>query len=67
MCRAVVQRLAQDEVAVVKDRLHVTFGTKIEHNDYTGFESSDRTLVWKMSTQQSLWGAVPRGADAFAN
>ena len=52
---------AQDEVAVVKDRLHVTFGTKIEHNDYTGFEFQPTArLVWKMSTQQSLWGAVSR-------
>src|SRR5260221_6937618 len=29
---------AQDEIALASDRLHVTLGTKIEHNDYTGFE-----------------------------
>jgi iron complex outermembrane receptor protein len=52
---------AQDEVALVKDRLHLTFGTKIEHNDYTGFELQPTgRLVWKMNAQQSLWGAVSR-------
>src|SRR5881409_1087134 len=28
----------QDEIALVPNRVHVTVGTKIEHNDYTGFE-----------------------------
>ena len=28
----------QDEIALVAERLHVTLGTKVEHNDYTGFE-----------------------------
>src|SRR6266436_3515552 len=27
----------QDEIALVADQLHLTFGTKVEHNDYTGF------------------------------
>jgi iron complex outermembrane receptor protein len=27
----------QDEIALVKDRLHLTLGTKLEHNFYTGF------------------------------
>src|SRR6266700_1980620 len=28
----------QDEIALVPNRVHVTVGTEIEHNDYTGFE-----------------------------
>src|SRR3989442_1169158 len=28
----------QDELALVAERLHVTLGTKVEHNDNTGFE-----------------------------
>jgi iron complex outermembrane receptor protein len=51
----------QDEVALVTDRLHVALGSKIERNDYTGFEFQPTArLVWKMNTQQSLWGAVSR-------
>jgi iron complex outermembrane receptor protein len=51
----------QDEVALVKDRLHLTFGSKIERNDYSGFEFQPTgRLVWNISAQQSLWGAVSR-------
>ncbi len=28
----------QDQIAVIKNRFSVLFGTKIEHNDFTGFE-----------------------------
>ena len=52
---------AQDEIPVIKDRLHVTVGSKIEHNDYTGFEVQPNfRLAWKIKPQQSLWGAVSR-------
>jgi iron complex outermembrane receptor protein len=37
----------QDEIALVKDRLHLTLGTKLEHNDYTGFEyQPSGRLAW---------------------
>lgn len=52
---------AQNEFAIVKDRLHATFGIKIEHNDYTGFELQPTArLIWRINTQQSLWGAISR-------
>ncbi len=49
----------QDEIAVVKDRLHLTIGLKIEHNDYTGweFQPSGR-VAWKLTSEQTLWGAI---------
>src|SRR3989441_857694 len=28
----------QDEIALIPNRLHVALGTKVEHNDYTGYE-----------------------------
>jgi iron complex outermembrane receptor protein len=59
--RQLFSAFVQDEVALVKDRLHFTFGTKIEDNDYTGFElQPSGRVVWQMSSQQSLWGAVSR-------
>jgi len=52
---------AQDEIALASDRLHVTLGTKIEHNDYTGFEIQPSGRVnWTFSPSRTLWAAVSR-------
>jgi iron complex outermembrane receptor protein len=52
---------AQDEIALVKNRLHLTLGTKLEHNEYTGFELQPSTrLAWQMADRQTLWTAVSR-------
>ena len=49
----------QDEIALVPDRLHVALGTKIEHNDYTGFEIQPGGRAnWTLSPSATLWGAV---------
>jgi iron complex outermembrane receptor protein len=51
----------QDEIALVPDRLHVALGTKIEHNDYTGFEIQPSGRVnWTLSPSATLWAAVSR-------
>ena len=51
----------QDEIALVKDRLLLTLGTKIEHNDYTGFEyQPSGRLAWKLTQRQTVWGAISR-------
>jgi iron complex outermembrane receptor protein len=51
----------QDEIALVPDRLHVTLGTKIEHNDYTGVEVQPSGRVnWAVSEVGTLWAAVSR-------
>jgi iron complex outermembrane receptor protein len=51
----------QDEIALVKDRLTLTLGTKVEHNDYTGFEfQPSGRLAWKLDPRQTLWGAISR-------
>src|SRR2546426_5466226 len=52
---------AQDEIALASDRLHVTLGTKIEHNDYTGVEIQPSGRVnWTISPSRMLWAAVSR-------
>ncbi len=50
----------QDEFPLT-DRLTATVGTKLEHNQYSGFEvqPSIRAL-WKLNEVSSLWGAVSR-------
>jgi iron complex outermembrane receptor protein len=51
----------QDEVALVTDRLHLTLGTKVEHNEYTGFEIQPSGRVnWTLSPSATLWAAVSR-------
>src|SRR5881628_2411945 len=51
----------QDEIALVPNRLHVALGTKIEHNDYTGFETQPGGRVnWRLSPSGTLWAAVSR-------
>jgi iron complex outermembrane receptor protein len=50
----------QDEVMLIK-RLYFTLGTKIEHNDYTGFEwEPSGRLQWNVAADQMLWTAVSR-------
>jgi iron complex outermembrane receptor protein len=51
----------QDEIALVPDRLHVALGTKVEHNDYTGFEIQPSGRVnWTLNPSATLWAAVSR-------
>src|SRR2546427_1946579 len=51
----------QDEIALVPNRLHVALGSKIEHNDYTGFEIQPSGRVnWRLSPSGTLWAAVSR-------
>jgi iron complex outermembrane receptor protein len=55
----------QDEIALVPNRLHVALGTKIEHNDYTGFEIQPGGRVnWTLSPSATLWTAVSRAIRA---
>jgi iron complex outermembrane recepter protein len=52
---------AQDEIALVPDRLHLTLGTKLEHNEYTDFEvQPSARLAWRPTERQTLWGAASR-------
>ena len=51
----------QDEIALVPDRLHVALGTKLEHNDYTGFEIQPSARGnWRLSPSGTIWAAVSR-------
>ena len=51
----------QDEIALIPDRLALTLGTKVEHNDYTGWEVQPSTrLAWKPTATQTVWTAVSR-------
>jgi iron complex outermembrane receptor protein len=50
----------QDEIKV-RENVFFTLGTKLEHNDYTGFEVEPNVrLHWHPTERQMLWGAVSR-------
>ncbi|HEY3658506.1 MAG TPA: TonB-dependent receptor [Steroidobacteraceae bacterium] len=50
----------QDEVMLIKN-LFLTLGTKLEHNDYTGFEwEPSGRLQWNAAADQMLWTSVSR-------
>ena len=51
----------QDTIALDPDRVYLTIGTKLEHNDYDGFgiEPSVR-LAWTPSSSQTIWAAISR-------
>ena len=51
----------QDEFQVVPDKLILTLGTKLEHNDFTGLEVEPSIRsVFKITERQTLWSAVSR-------
>jgi iron complex outermembrane receptor protein len=55
-----VSGFVQDEISL-PHAVHVTLGTKLEHNDFSGFEVQPSVrAAWTLSRRQSLWGAVSR-------
>jgi iron complex outermembrane receptor protein len=50
----------QDKIRLLRN-VYFTLGTKIEHNDYTGFEfEPSGRLQWNITDKQMVWGAVSR-------
>jgi len=55
----------QDKMALVPDKLFMTFGTKLEHNDFSGFEYEPSIrLTWTPTDKQTVWAAVSRAVRA---
>jgi iron complex outermembrane receptor protein len=53
---------AEDEIAVVPERLTLTVGMKVERNIYTGVELQPNVrALWAVDDRQAIWGAVTRG------
>ena len=57
----IISAFVQDEIILVKDRLHLTLGTKLEHNDYTGLEIQPNIrAMWTPAKKHRLWTSVSR-------
>lgn len=51
----------QDEIALAADRMHLTFGTKVEDNEYTGTEwQPSVSLAWRFQSGQLLWSRISK-------
>jgi iron complex outermembrane recepter protein len=51
----------QNQIALLRNQLWLTLGSKFEHNIYTGWENEPSArLLWTPSSQQSIWAAVTR-------
>ena len=51
----------QDKLAIVPDRLSLTFGAKLEHNHYTGFgPMPSARMAWILSSQRAPWAAFSK-------
>ena len=51
---------AQDEITLA-EKLSLTLGSKVEHNDYTGFEfEPSARLKWDLAENQMFWAAISR-------
>ncbi|MGH9449602.1 MAG: TonB-dependent receptor plug domain-containing protein [Terriglobia bacterium] len=52
---------AQDGIPLIENQLWLTLGSKLEHNNYTGFEVEPTArLLWTPGPRQSVWAAVSR-------
>ena len=50
----------QDQLSL-GETVHVTLGTKLEHNDFSGFEAQPSIrAAWDVTPTQTLWSAISR-------
>ena len=50
----------QDEIKL-RENVFLTLGTKLEHNDYTGYEYEPSVRIqWNVTDRQMIWGAISR-------
>ncbi len=51
----------QDEITLVEDKLRLTLGTRLEHNEFTGFECQPSgRLAWTPTDKSTVWTSVSR-------
>lgn len=54
----------QDEISLIPERLRLTLGTKLEHNDYTGWEiQPSGRLSLSVTPKQTVWFAASRAVS----
>lgn len=58
-----VSSYVQDDISLVRNRLRLTLGAKLEHNSFTGFEfQPNARLFYRPDPAFALWASVSRAA-----
>lgn len=58
---------AQHEYALVPDRFVLTYGARVDHDEYSGAQTSPNArLLWKIDPRSSAWVAASRAVRAPA-
>jgi len=61
LTRQVCSGCLQDEITLVENRLKLALGTKLEHNDFSGFEyQPGGRLSLRLTDRPTVWGAISR-------
>jgi iron complex outermembrane receptor protein len=51
----------QDKITLIKQKLHLTLGSKFEHNNYTGFEHQPSARIsYTPNLNHTLWASVAK-------
>ncbi len=59
--RNLFSAFVQDEIKIVPEKVSLTLGSKIEHNEITGLEYQPTArLLWTPTKRQTVWAAVSR-------
>ncbi len=59
--RSLYSTYIQDTYKIIPDKVHLTFGSKFEHNDYTGFEIEPSARVgYYPNPNNTIWAALSR-------
>lgn len=59
--RSLYNLFIQDTYKIIPDKIHLTFGSKFEHNDFTGIEIQPSARVgWYPNTRNTIWASVSR-------
>lgn len=58
---SLVSAFVHDEISLIPDKLALILGTRLEHNDYSGFEvQPNARLLWTPTLQHSFWASISR-------
>jgi iron complex outermembrane receptor protein len=59
--RQIFTSFLQDEITLKPERLYLTIGAKLEHNDFSGFEfQPSARIAWNVTKDDMLWAGYSR-------
>jgi len=60
--KQIASAFVQDKITIIEDSVFLTLGSKVEYNEFTGFEVQPAVrLAWHPAEGYTVWGAVSRG------